>query len=137
MSDFAALIAAASLGGMLFFSAVVTPSLFGALDEKAAGRVLRTVFPRYFLVHGTLAGVAAIFAITAGQTSAGALMAAGAAILFASRQIAVPIINDARDAMEAGDAAAKKTFGLWHGGSVIANLIEMALLATAIWLLLG
>ncbi|MEO0618103.1 MAG: DUF4149 domain-containing protein [Pseudomonadota bacterium] len=137
MPEFAALIAAASLGGMLFFSAVVTPSLFGALDEKAAGRVLRTVFPRYFLVHAALAGVAAIIAVAAGQTSAGALMAAGAAILFASRQIAVPIINDARDAMDAGDAAAKKTFGRWHGGSVIANVIEMVILVASIRLLLG
>ncbi|MEL6289489.1 MAG: DUF4149 domain-containing protein [Pseudomonadota bacterium] len=137
MASFAALLAAASLGAMLFFSAVVTPTMFTTLKADAAGLFLRRVFPRYFLVNGALAGIAAALAAAASAATPAILMAVGAVILLASRQFVVPIINEARDAADAGDAAAKKRFDAWHTGSVVANLVEMALLAGAIYLLLA
>ncbi|MEL6373071.1 MAG: DUF4149 domain-containing protein [Pseudomonadota bacterium] len=136
MHDLAALIAMASLGGMLFFSAVVTPSLFHALNAEQAGRFLRFVFPRYFLVHGAMAAIAGVLALSASAFVAAGLMFAAACILFATRAFAVPIINASRDAMMAGDGQATARFNRWHGGSVAANLVEMAALAIAIYLLI-
>ncbi|MEL7048627.1 MAG: hypothetical protein AAFO75_06635, partial [Pseudomonadota bacterium] len=61
------------------------------------------------------------------------LFALTAALLLASRFVAVPIINKARDQMLAGDAAAKSRFDLWHRGTVVANLFEIIILAVIMY----
>ena len=62
MPEFAAAIALASLGAMLFFSAAVAPTVFKVLPEDHAGAFLRAVFPRYFLINGLAATVAGLVA---------------------------------------------------------------------------
>jgi Domain of unknown function (DUF4149) len=136
MTHLAALLAAASLGAMLFFSAAVTPTLFATMTPDVAGRFLRTVFPRYFLINaGVAAAAAACAAGLSRNLTAAAILAGCAVVLVLARTVMVPVINTARDRASAGDAAAKATFDRWHLASVIANLIEMAGLVTAIWLL--
>ena len=132
MTNIAVLLAAASLGAMLFFSVVVAPTVFKALPADYAGTFLRALFPVYFLLNGLVAAVAAVFAGGGWPT---ALFLLAAALMTAVRFGAIPIINAARDAMLAGDRAAKQSFGRWHGATVIVNVFEMGLLCAAIALL--
>jgi len=51
------------LGAMAFFSAFVAPAAFSVLDRESAGRLVSTVFPRYYLfgiVLGSLALVGVV-----------------------------------------------------------------------------
>ena len=43
------LIHAANIGFMVMFSAVVAPTVFKVLSQKAAGAYLRKLFPRMFV----------------------------------------------------------------------------------------
>jgi hypothetical protein len=46
------------VGGMVFFSAVVAPTLHRTLDAENAGRLTRQLFPKYYLFGLLCAGVA-------------------------------------------------------------------------------
>ena len=51
---------AATLAGiMLFFAAVVTPAVFKTLERAEAGQVVRTLFPKYYVLGTVLAATAA------------------------------------------------------------------------------
>lgn len=134
MPELAAMIAAASLGAMIFFSAVVAPTVFKVLPDASAGQFLRVLFPRYFLVNGLIAVVAGVIAW---RTLESVLLVASGVLLLILRFVAVPIINAARDAMMAGQSGAASRFAVWHRSSVILNVAEMLVLSVAIWLLLG
>ncbi|MEO1793339.1 MAG: DUF4149 domain-containing protein [Pseudomonadota bacterium] len=137
LADVSAVLSAASLGAMLFFSAAIAPTVFQALPEAEAGKFLRAFFPRYFLINGEVIGLAAIMALFNGRVLLSLAMAASAALMIAVRFYAIPIINDARDRATAGDEAAKRKFDAWHRGTVIINVIAMIVLAVAIYMLLA
>ena len=132
MPELAALVAIASLGAMLFFSAVIAPTVFQTLPEDHAGSFLRAVFPKYFLINGAAAIISGLLAFD-GLISP-VLILAGIAMI-GVRYVAIPVINEARDRMLAGAAGADKKFALWHRISVIVNVIEMLCLASAIYVL--
>jgi hypothetical protein len=134
MTHVAVLVAATSLGAMLFFSIVVAPMVFNTLPIDHAGAFLRALFPVYFLLNGLVAALAAAFA---GGGSPAVLFLLAAALMIAVRFGAIPIINSARDGMLTGDVAAKQRFHRWHGATVVVNIVEMCLLCLAIALLLG
>jgi uncharacterized membrane protein len=52
------------LGGVVFFSFVVAPSVFGALSQETAGQVVGAIFPRYYVL-GAASGVVALVAALA------------------------------------------------------------------------
>ncbi|MEM9357292.1 MAG: DUF4149 domain-containing protein [Pseudomonadota bacterium] len=133
MPELAALFAAASLGAMLFFSIFTAPTVFRVLTEEDGGRLLRAVFPKYFMANGVLALAAGLAAARPLESTIFALC--GAAML-AIRFFAIPTINAARDAMVAGDIQAAERFASWHRGAVIVNSVEMLALTGAISLLL-
>lgn len=147
MITLAIVLAAGSLGAMLFFSAAVAPTVFQSLPPDAAGQFLRRLFPRYFVLNGIVAGAAAIAAAVAAAWVPTVLLVASAAALFGLRLVAVPAINQARDAMvakegpagdgSAGDEAAGRRFQTLHRLTVLVNLAEMAALVAAIALLGG
>ncbi len=136
LAEVSAVLSAASLGAMLFFSAAIAPTVFQALPEAEAGQFLRAIFPRYFLINGEVIGLAAIIALFSGFVFLALAMAVAAALMIAVRYYAIPLINDARDRSMAGDEAAKKTFDAWHRGTVIINVIAMVVLLAAIYVLL-
>lgn len=47
------------VGGMIFFSALVTPGIFNALDRPAAGKLLAELFPTYYR-SGAVCGALAL-----------------------------------------------------------------------------
>lgn len=50
------------LGAMVFFSAFVAPTAFSVLDRESAGRLVSTVFPRYYL-FGLVLGILALVGV--------------------------------------------------------------------------
>lgn len=49
------------IGGVVFFSFVTAPALFGSLPREMAGRAVSAIFPRYYLV-GWVGGTLSLFA---------------------------------------------------------------------------
>ena len=134
MPDLAAIVIAVSLGAMLFFSSVVAPTIFRLLADDSAGRLLRAIFPTYFLVNGLAALIAAIIAFQPLESTL--LIVCGAAML-AIFYVAIPIKNNARDMAISGDSTAKVRFDRWHRATVLINAVEMVALGAVIYLLLN
>ena len=132
-----AVLLGALLGSMLFFAAVVAPTVFRALPGDAAGPFLRRLFPRYYLWGLALAVLCSLLAIFARVPVPGATCGLVALLFVYARQWLVPQINRARDRQLAGDDAAGKLFRRLHLQSVLINLLQILLLAAAMaWLLL-
>jgi uncharacterized membrane protein len=52
------------LGGMIFFTIFTSPAVFAVLAESDAGKVVSTIFPRYYLLGyatGTISFILAIY----------------------------------------------------------------------------
>lgn len=125
------------IGAIVFQSAVVAPAVFIDLDEVAARKFLRTLFPRFFrlgLVCGALmlAGLILFGALT-GWTATVVVLAAATGAMVVLEAISlgmVPHINAARDAGEAGQAK----FSRLHRTSVLLTvfilLLGISILAT-------
>ncbi len=112
------------LGGMAFFAAVLAPLVFRVLPAEPAGRLIRAVFPRYYLwVLGSSAAAAlALFPLS--KPDAG-VMAAVAGMAAWLRQALMPRINALADLAKAGDREAQRGFDRAHRLSVAANLLQM------------
>ena len=134
MPQLSAILIAFSLGAMIFFSAVVAPTIFRTIPAEEAGKLLRAVFPNYFLANGVLAVLAG--AVAARPLESSVLVICGLTML-AVNYFAIPKINSLRDAVLAGDKTAAKQFNNWHGGAVALNLLEMLGLAAVAFLLLS
>ena len=96
---------------MLFFSSIVASTIFRVLAEDAAGRLLRAIFPSYFLLNGLAAIAAAIIAFRPLESTL--LMVCGVSILTV-RSASIPAIKNARDMAISVAATAKVRFDRWH-----------------------
>ncbi len=126
------LIAAFVFGAMLFFAAVVTPTLFRRLGREAAGEALRNLFPAYYMVLGCASALAAIlYSVDVSFASLNAnLLAAVAAGFFLARFVLLPRINAARPPPRGTSAEFRRL----HRLSVVINgaqlLVILYVLAT-------
>ena len=119
------LIHAANIGFMFMFLAVVAPTLFKVLSQKAAGAYLRKLFPRMFM-FGFITSSCAALAALADSHSPNATISALVALGFLGNAfILTPQINKYRDALLAGDTAAKAMFGRLHLVSVSVFLVQL------------
>ena len=116
------------LGAMVFFAAVVAPSVFRALEPRHAGAFLRRLFPVYY-VFGAGMAAAAVIALLPVAWEAALVMAVVASGFVFSRQTLLPRINAERDAALAGDTSAEVPFARLHRLSVAINLAQMVLVA--------
>ncbi|CAA6818254.1 MAG: Unknown protein [uncultured Thiotrichaceae bacterium] len=115
------------LGSMLFFAAIVAPSVFHYLPAKEAGVFLRGLFPRYYLWGIVLSLVMTVLAFFVEPW----LMVSSLLVLLlfvASRQFLMPAINKYRDLAKQSDPVASKKFARLHRASVIINLVQMLIL---------
>ena len=109
------------LGGLIFFSALVAPSVFTSLDEKNARVFLRSIFPKLYLFAGIFSLFISLilffinnflsfifFIITIGY--------------FYSRQFLMIKIN------EASDQKNQKEFKKLHRFSVLIFVIQILLM---------
>ncbi|MEM6930365.1 MAG: DUF4149 domain-containing protein [Myxococcota bacterium] len=115
-------------GGMLFFPIIVAPRVFRVLDEDAAGRFLRDLFPGYYAYIVFTSGVAGVAMLPEGGLGPLLLFAVAGSTLVV-RQALVPRINAWRDAQRAGDEAAGRRFALGHRLSVWINGAQMLVVA--------
>jgi len=107
-------------GVIIFFSAVVAPTVFKSLEEKEAGVFLRAFFPKYYN-FGILLGIAGlIYIFFMGDMDSLLLgLIAFMTILTISGKLMIPIINNARD------TANEKLFKTYHLISVLMNVVTL------------
>ena len=120
------------LGAMVFFAAVVAPTVFGTLEPVEAGRMIRRVFPKYYLFGLVCITVALLASLTRPNwwTAAFALLLG---ITAYARQILMPRINTARDAMLEKHEEHSPAFTRLHKLSVQLNALEMLVCAVLMY----
>ena len=107
------------------FSAVVAPTVFKVLSQKAAGAYLRKLFPRMFMFGFITSSCAAFAALFDGHSQNVIISVLVALGFLGNAFILTPQINKYRDALLAGDAAAKTIFGRLHLLSVAVFLGQL------------
>mgnify|MGYP005997787469 FL=1 len=124
----------ALLSIMIFYSFGIAINVHRTLDKENAGKLLRKLFPIYFL-WGLFISILAeiIFLLTAKQEQAFIMAIIVIGYLY-SRQILVPKINKSRDLANEGDEKSKKIFNSLHFQSVSINLIQMLLLTIILFI---
>jgi len=123
--DIAGLVCVAILSGsMTFFSVVIAPVVFIELDAPTAGRLIRGIFPWYYLVIVILSLFATI-ALAAPRPVDAAVMGFIGLAAILSRQLLMPRINRYRDLMLSGTVGAETTFNRLHRLSVWINLVQL------------
>ena len=124
----------ALLSIMIFYSFGIAINVHRTLDKENAGKLLRKLFPIYFL-WGLFISIVAeiIFLLNAKQEQAFIMALIVIGYLY-SRQILVPKINKSRDLANEGDEKSKKDFNSLHFQSVTINLIQMLLLVIILFI---
>ena len=124
----------ALLAIMIFYSFGIAINVHKTLDKENAGKLLRRLFPIYFL-WGLFISILAeiIFLLNAKQEQAFIMAIIFIGYLY-SRQILVPKINKSRDLANEGDEKSKKDFNSLHFQSVAINLIQMLLLTIILFI---
>jgi len=113
------------IGVIIFFSAIIAPTVFKTLDEKSAGVFLRAFFPKYYLfaiVIG-LAALALIMIFKIEMSNILYIAIVSMTILSIISRFMIPIINNARDMGEKG----KQKFNRLHAMSVSLNVITLVI----------
>ena len=106
-------------GVIIFFSAVVAPTVFKSLEEREAGVFLRAFFPKYY-IFGIVLGVASLVMLMFMPISSILTYAIVAmTLLTVLGRMSIPVINSARDS---GDEAGFKKY---HLISVLMNILTL------------
>ena len=106
-------------GVIIFFSAIIAPTVFKTLDEKSAGVFLRAFFPKYYL-FGFVLSFSGIILSTFEKSNISLLVFSFIMLGFLfSRQILMPMINKAKD--ENND----NKFNKLHKFSVFINFVQI------------
>ena len=115
MSELAFLLAGASLGIIVFQTAVLAPLVFTQLKDGASGPFLRALFPRFFLILAAL-GLGSALSSYLGDFDRGTAPGTIALILALIAFVLIPSTNRARDEDR------KKAFKALHLASVLLTL---------------
>ena len=108
------------VGSIIFFSAIIAPTVFKALDEKNAGIFLRAFFPKYYIFGIILGFIALILGIKAMSLILVSMVIAMILLSIISR-LMIPVINAARDMGVEGESRFKKL----HTLSVFLNILTL------------
>ena len=108
-------------GTIIFFSAVVAPTVFKSLDEKDAGVFLRAFFPKYY-IFGIVLGVISIIYLLFSPVHSHLLYSIIAmTVLTILGRMSIPIINKARDTNN------EQAFKRYHLVSVMMNVLTLVI----------
>tara|TARA_B100000614_G_scaffold179732_1_gene160678 strand:+ start:64 stop:459 length:396 start_codon:yes stop_codon:yes gene_type:complete len=118
----------ALLSIMIFYSFGIAFNVHKTLDKENAGKLLRKLFPLYFLWGIVISIIAEIMFLYEGLSLKALFMAIVAIGFLYSRQVLVPQLNKNRDLASDGNPDAKKIFSSLHFRSVSINIIQMVLL---------
>ena len=119
---------------MVFYSFGIAINVHRALDKENAGKLLRKLFPVYFLWGILISVIAEIIFIYEGLETQAFIMAVTAIGYLYSRQVLVPKLNKHRDLANEGDKESKKIFSSLHFQSIMINLIQMLLLSLILFI---
>ncbi len=118
----------ATLSIMLFYSIVIAANVHKTLDKDNAGKLLRVLFPSYFLTTAILSLIALIFSVIEKSFINTILLFLILLGSIVSRQYLVPKINAERDLQISGNISSKKNFAKLHTLSVSINLLQIIIL---------
>ena len=108
-------------GTIIFFSAVVAPTVFKSLDEKDAGVFLRAFFPKYY-IFGIVLGLISIIYLLLNPIHSHLLYSIIAmTLLTILGRMSIPIINKARDTNN------EQAFKRYHLISVMMNVLTLVI----------
>ena len=116
------------LGSMIFFMAVVSPSVFATLSSNASSKFLRTIFPRLFLFGFIIAVLSLIVSFISGNILNCILLIIVAISFIINRNYLTPKINDFRDKELEGDKKASSSFKYMHLLSVLLFILNFIIL---------
>ena len=113
---------------MLYFSISIARFVHSTLGPENAGKLLRVLFPKYFLWGLFLSIFSTLIFYFSNKILESVILLIVALLAGISRFILVPKINKNRDLMIQGEATSKKSFSSLHTLSVMINFFQMILL---------
>ena len=113
---------------MIFFSAVVSPSVFASLNSNNSSKFLRTIFPRMFLFGFIISLIGLVLTLLSNSFYNSIILAIIGLLFIINRNYLTPIINNFRDLELTGDVSAAKKFKIMHLLSVLLFVINFFLL---------
>ena len=116
------------IGSMVFFMAVVSPSVFATLSTNASSKLLRTIFPRMFLFGFIIAILSLILSYISDNFLYSILLVIVAISFIINRNYLTPKINDFRDKELKGDKKASSSFKYMHLLSVLLFVLNFIIL---------
>ena len=116
------------IGSMIFFMAVVSPSVFATLSTNASSKLLRTIFPRMFLFGFIIAILSLVLCYISGNILNSILLIIVALSFIINRNYLTPKINDFRDKELEGDKKASSSFKYMHLLSVLLFVLNFIIL---------
>ena len=116
------------IGSMIFFMAVVSPSVFATLTTNASSKLLRTIFPRMFLFGFIIAILSLVLCYISGNILNSILLITVAMSFIINRNYLTPKINNFRDKELEGDKKASSSFKYMHLLSVLLFVLNFIIL---------
>ena len=113
---------------MIFFMAVVSPSVFATLSTNASSKLLRTIFPRMFLFGFIIAILSLVLCYISSNILNSILLIIVAMSFIINRNYLTPKINDFRDKELEGDKKASSSFKYMHLLSVLLFILNFIIL---------
>ena len=120
------------IGSMIFFMAVVSPSVFTTLSTNASSKFLRIIFPRMFLFGFTIALLSLILSYISGNNLNSILLVIVAVSFIINRNYLTPKINNLRDKELEGDQKASSNFKYMHLLSVLLFILNFIILVSIV-----
>ena len=120
------------MGSMIFFMAVVSPSVFATLSAVASSKFLRTIFPRMFLFGFIITFLSLILSYISGNILNSILLVIVAVSFIINRNYLTPKINNFRDKELEGDEKASSNFKYMHLLSVLLFLLNFIILVSIV-----
>ncbi len=120
------------IGSMIFFMAVVSPSVFATLSTNASSKFLRTIFPRMFLFGFIIALLSLILSYILGKDLNSILLVIVALSFIINRNYLTPKINNFRDKELEGDKKASSNFKYMHLLSVLLFILNFIILVSIV-----
>ncbi len=116
------------IGSMIFFMAVVSPSVFATLSTNGSSKLLRTIFPRMFLFGFIIAILSLVLCYISSNSLNSILLIIVAISFIINRNYLTPKINDFRDKELEGDKKASSSFKYMHLLSVLLFVLNFIIL---------
>ena len=116
------------IGSMVFFMAVVSPSVFATLSTNASSKLLRTIFPRMFLFGFIIAILSLVLCYISSNILNSILLIIVAMSFIINRNYLTAKINNIRDKELEGDKKASSSFKYMHLLSVLLFVLNFIIL---------